>query len=298
MPRVKRSVHARKKRRKVLEQAKGYWGLKSTNYKYAKEQVERSLSYAYRDRKVRKREFRQALDHAHQRRRTRERPLVQPVHLGLEGRRDRARPEGARRPRGRRPGEVRRARRAGESRARRPRNSPARREIFRRQAGVLRRPLAALRRALPPLRGRPAGRRRSRPTSTGTSRCACSARCTTSCSRGEASWDDVDAALDRRTPSSCARFTAEQEVQTNEVQRAWALLPGLPHASPTARPLDLLELGPSAGPEPRLGPLPLPLLDRLVGRRRARAGRRRPHAAAGRAARAARRRSCGGAAST
>ena len=58
MPRVKRSVHARKKRRKVLEQAKGYWGLKSTNYKYAKEQVERSLAYAYRDRKVRKREFR------------------------------------------------------------------------------------------------------------------------------------------------------------------------------------------------------------------------------------------------
>ena len=58
MPRVKRSVHARKKRRKVLEQAKGYWGLKSTNYKYAKEQVEHSLVYAYRDRKNRKREFR------------------------------------------------------------------------------------------------------------------------------------------------------------------------------------------------------------------------------------------------
>jgi large subunit ribosomal protein L20 len=58
VPRVKRSVHARKKRRKVLEQAKGYWGLKSTNYKYAKEQVERSLAYAYRDRKVKKREFR------------------------------------------------------------------------------------------------------------------------------------------------------------------------------------------------------------------------------------------------
>ena len=58
MPRVKRAVHAQKKRRKVLEQAKGYWGLKSTNYKYAKEQVEHSLAYAYRDRKVRKREFR------------------------------------------------------------------------------------------------------------------------------------------------------------------------------------------------------------------------------------------------
>ena len=58
MPRVKRSVHARKKRRKVLGEAKGYWGLKKSNYKYAKEQVERSLAYAYRDRKVRKREFR------------------------------------------------------------------------------------------------------------------------------------------------------------------------------------------------------------------------------------------------
>jgi len=58
MPRVKRSIHARKKRRKVLEQAKGYWGLKSTNYTYAKEQVEHSLTYAYRDRKVKKRMFR------------------------------------------------------------------------------------------------------------------------------------------------------------------------------------------------------------------------------------------------
>src|SRR5919201_2162367 len=58
MPRVKRSVHARKKRRKVLEEAKGYFGLKKSNYKYAKEQVDRSLAYAYRDRKVKKREFR------------------------------------------------------------------------------------------------------------------------------------------------------------------------------------------------------------------------------------------------
>ena len=59
MPRIKRSVHARKKRRKVLEQAKGYWGLKNSHYRYAKEQVERSLAYAYRDRKVKKRTFRQ-----------------------------------------------------------------------------------------------------------------------------------------------------------------------------------------------------------------------------------------------
>ena len=58
MPRVKRSVHARKKRRKVLEQARGYWGLKHTSYRRAKEQVEHSLVYAYRDRKTKKRNFR------------------------------------------------------------------------------------------------------------------------------------------------------------------------------------------------------------------------------------------------
>jgi large subunit ribosomal protein L20 len=45
MPRVKRSVAARKKRRKVLEQAKGYWGLKKSSYRYAKEQVDHSLVY-------------------------------------------------------------------------------------------------------------------------------------------------------------------------------------------------------------------------------------------------------------
>jgi large subunit ribosomal protein L20 len=58
MPRVKRSVSAQKKRRKVLGQAKGYWGLKNSHYRYAKEQVEHSLVYAYRDRKNKKRTFR------------------------------------------------------------------------------------------------------------------------------------------------------------------------------------------------------------------------------------------------
>jgi large subunit ribosomal protein L20 len=58
VPRVKRSVHARKKRKKVLEQARGYWGLKKSSYRYAKEQVEHSLTYAYRDRKNKKRTFR------------------------------------------------------------------------------------------------------------------------------------------------------------------------------------------------------------------------------------------------
>jgi large subunit ribosomal protein L20 len=58
MPRVKRSVHARKKRRKVLDEAKGYRGTKHASYRRAKEQVQRSLKYAYRDRRTRKREFR------------------------------------------------------------------------------------------------------------------------------------------------------------------------------------------------------------------------------------------------
>jgi large subunit ribosomal protein L20 len=58
MSRVKRSIHARKKRRKVLEQAKGYRATKHSSYKRAKEQVQKSLQYAYRDRRVRKRQFR------------------------------------------------------------------------------------------------------------------------------------------------------------------------------------------------------------------------------------------------
>ena len=58
MPRVKRSVHARKKRRKVLEQARGYWGLKHSSYRRAKEQLDHSMAYAYRDRKNKKRNFR------------------------------------------------------------------------------------------------------------------------------------------------------------------------------------------------------------------------------------------------
>jgi large subunit ribosomal protein L20 len=58
MARVKRSVAARKKRRKVLKMARGYWGTKHSSYRRAKEQVQRSLRYAYRDRRVRKRDFR------------------------------------------------------------------------------------------------------------------------------------------------------------------------------------------------------------------------------------------------
>ena len=58
MPRVKRSVHARKKRRNVLEEAKGYWGQKHLSYRKAKEQLLKSDVYAYRDRRNKKRTFR------------------------------------------------------------------------------------------------------------------------------------------------------------------------------------------------------------------------------------------------
>ena len=58
MPRVKRSVHARKKRRTVLNRAKGYYGAKSRSYRAAKEQVQHSLQYMYRDRRNKKRVFR------------------------------------------------------------------------------------------------------------------------------------------------------------------------------------------------------------------------------------------------
>src|ERR671921_2165050 len=58
MTRVKRSVHAKKKRRATLERAKGYRGDASRRYKKAKETVMKADSYAYRDRRNKKRDFR------------------------------------------------------------------------------------------------------------------------------------------------------------------------------------------------------------------------------------------------
>jgi len=59
MARVKRAVNAQKKRRVVLEGAKGYRGQRSRLYRKAKEQMLHSMQYAYRDRKDRKGDFRQ-----------------------------------------------------------------------------------------------------------------------------------------------------------------------------------------------------------------------------------------------
>lgn len=58
MPRVKRAVSAHKKRRTVLNRSKGYYGAKSRSYRAAKEQVQHSLQYQYRDRRNKKREVR------------------------------------------------------------------------------------------------------------------------------------------------------------------------------------------------------------------------------------------------
>ncbi len=58
MARVKRAVNAKKKRRRILKLAKGYYGQRSRCYRKAKEQVQHSLMYQYRDRRNKKRDIR------------------------------------------------------------------------------------------------------------------------------------------------------------------------------------------------------------------------------------------------
>jgi len=58
MPRSRNKVASRRRRRKILKQAKGYWGKRKNVYTIAKNAVEKGMLYQYRDRKVRKREFR------------------------------------------------------------------------------------------------------------------------------------------------------------------------------------------------------------------------------------------------
>lgn len=58
MPRVKRGSHRLKRRKKVLELTKGYYGSKSKLHLIARNQLEKSLQYAYRDRRTKKRNFR------------------------------------------------------------------------------------------------------------------------------------------------------------------------------------------------------------------------------------------------
>lgn len=58
MPRAKGGFKTRRRRKKILEKAKGYYGSKSRLYRIATEAVDKALQYAYRDRKAKKREFR------------------------------------------------------------------------------------------------------------------------------------------------------------------------------------------------------------------------------------------------
>lgn len=58
MARIKRAVAAKKKRRRILKLARGYYGARSRTYRKAKEQVQHSLKYQYRDRRNKKREIR------------------------------------------------------------------------------------------------------------------------------------------------------------------------------------------------------------------------------------------------
>ena len=58
MPRTKHSVASKSRKKKVLKQAKGYWGGRSRLFRTAREAVNRAQAYAYRDRRNRKREFR------------------------------------------------------------------------------------------------------------------------------------------------------------------------------------------------------------------------------------------------
>lgn len=58
MPRALNHAASRRRRRRILTQAKGYWGSRSKIYTVAKHAVEKGLQYAYRDRRQRKRQFR------------------------------------------------------------------------------------------------------------------------------------------------------------------------------------------------------------------------------------------------
>ena len=58
MSRVKRGYKARRRRKKMIRHAKGYWGLKSKVYRRAREAVMKAWTYSYRDRRSRKRDFR------------------------------------------------------------------------------------------------------------------------------------------------------------------------------------------------------------------------------------------------
>lgn len=80
MARVKRGVIARARHKKILKQAKGYYGARSRVYRVAFQAVIKAGQYAYRDRRQRKRQFRQLWIALYQRSSTSERYFLQQIH--------------------------------------------------------------------------------------------------------------------------------------------------------------------------------------------------------------------------
>ena len=116
-PEFKGGVTSHARHRKVIKQAAGYYGARSTNYRTAKQAVDKAMQYATRDRKVRKRTFRalwiQRINAAV--RGTTPSLTYSRFIDGLEQGRDRGRSQGARRPRRARAGGVQRHRRPGKA---------------------------------------------------------------------------------------------------------------------------------------------------------------------------------------
>ena len=95
MARVKGAMMTRKRRKKILKRAKGYWGSKSTHFRVANQAVMKSLKYAYIGRKHKKRDFRR-LDHPHLRSMQVLRHQLQPFHERSEEGWHRPEPQDAR----------------------------------------------------------------------------------------------------------------------------------------------------------------------------------------------------------
>ena len=266
MARVKRSVAARKKRRKVLEQAKGYVGIKHSTYRAAKEQVEHSLKYAYRDRKARKRDMRRLWI-----------IRINAARAATGCRTTSSSPAAARRGSSSTAGCSPRSpwsipRRSGRSPSRRrPRSTRADRRA---RAGFSTRrssASAAARRSMPSFAAAsPLSRlcATSSTTAAGTARCSCSAACTTSrsrrasirgatlwlCSRRDATGfgDSSASGASRRTRSSAAGCCCRASSTSLD--------------APGSRSSISSSSGRVQGQSP-LGSVPLPVRERDLGRR-------------------------------
>jgi len=94
MARVKRGVIARKRHKKILKLAKGYYGARSRVFRVAKQAVIKAGQYAYRDRRQKKRQFR-PVDRSYQCWCSCERSVLQPFHRRPEKSVHRDRPQGS-----------------------------------------------------------------------------------------------------------------------------------------------------------------------------------------------------------